>query len=142
VGSNQRRRRAPPSPIGPGAGACAHSDAEAERSAATIDLTFVRRSGGEYLPLPSPQEAAAYPYSPAERALIARNRARLFVGAKATVLERLGEMIAATKADEVMVTTMIYDHAARRHSYELLAEAFGLRGLKDSEVAAAAGPLF
>jgi hypothetical protein len=26
-----------------------------------------------------------------------------------------------------MVTTMIYDHAARRHSYELLAEAFGLR---------------
>ena len=35
-------------------------------------------------------------------------------------------MIAATKADEVMVTTMIYDHAARRRSYELLAEAFGL----------------
>jgi hypothetical protein len=27
----------------------------------------------------------------------------------------------------VMITTMVYDHAARRHSYELLAEAFGLR---------------
>ena len=39
----------------------------------------------------------------------------------------LGPLIEATKADEVMVTTMIYDHAARRHSYELLAEAFGLR---------------
>jgi hypothetical protein len=26
----------------------------------------------------------------------------------------------------VMITTMIYDHAARRHSYELLAQAFGL----------------
>jgi hypothetical protein len=36
-------------------------------------------------------------------------------------------MIAATKADEVMITTMVYDHAARRRSYELLAEAFGLR---------------
>ena len=59
--------------------------------------------------------------------MIARNRARVFVGAKATVLDRLGPMIEATKADEVMVTTMIYDHAARRHSYELLAEAFGLR---------------
>jgi hypothetical protein len=35
-------------------------------------------------------------------------------------------MIAATKADEIMVTTMIYDHNARRRSYELLAEAFGL----------------
>jgi hypothetical protein len=39
----------------------------------------------------------------------------------------LSQLIAATKADEVMITTMIYDHAARRHSYELLAEAFGLR---------------
>src|SRR6266487_5548950 len=106
------------------AAVCADSEAEAERLASTIDLNFVRRSRGEYLPLASPQEAAAYPYAPAERGLIARNRARLFVGAKATVLERLREMIAATKADEVMVTTMIYDHAARRHSYELLAEAF------------------
>ena len=30
-------------------------------------------------------------------------------------------------ADEVMVTTMIYDHEARKHSYELLAKAFGLK---------------
>jgi luciferase family oxidoreductase group 1 len=109
------------------AAVCADSDAEADRLAATIDLNFVRRRRGEYLPLESPEDAAAYPYSPADRALIARNRARLFVGAKATVLQRLAPMIAATKADEVMITTMIYDHAARRHSYELLAEAFELR---------------
>ena len=109
------------------AAVCADSDAEAERLASTIDLNFVRRSRGEYLPLASPEEATAYPYSPAERGLIARNRARLFVGAKPTILQQLAPMIAATKADEVMVTTMIYDHAARRHSYELLAQAFGLR---------------
>jgi hypothetical protein len=42
------------------------------------------------------------------------------------VLARLVPLIEATKADELMVTTMIYDHAARRHSYELLAQAFGL----------------
>jgi luciferase family oxidoreductase group 1 len=107
---------------------CADSDAEAERLASTIDLNFVRRSRGEYLPLASPEEATAYPYSPAERGLIARHRARLFVGDKAKVLDRLTSMIAATKADEVMVTTMLYDHGARRHSYELLSEAFGLRG--------------
>jgi luciferase family oxidoreductase group 1 len=109
------------------AAVCADSDAEAERLATTIDLNFVRRRRGEYLPLASPEEAAAFPYSPAERGLIARNRARLFVGSKATVLQRLAPMIAATRADEVMVTTMIYDHAARRHSYQLLAEAFELR---------------
>jgi alkanesulfonate monooxygenase SsuD/methylene tetrahydromethanopterin reductase-like flavin-dependent oxidoreductase (luciferase family) len=113
------------------AAVCADSDAEAERLASTIDLNFVRRQRGQYLPLASPDEAASFPYSPAERGLIARNRARLFVGAKATVLDRLGPMIEATQADEVMVTTMIFDHAARRHSYELLAEAFGLRTADD-----------
>jgi luciferase family oxidoreductase group 1 len=109
------------------AAVCADSEAEAQRLASTIDLNFVRRSHGEYSPLASPEDAAAYPYSPAERGLIARNRRRLFVGTKATVLEHLFQMIAATKADEVMITTMVYDHAARRRSYELLAEAFGLR---------------
>jgi luciferase family oxidoreductase group 1 len=109
------------------AAVCADSEAEAQRLVSTIDLNFVRRSHGEYLPLASPAEAAAYPYSPAERGLIARNRWRLFVGTTATVLESLSEMAAATKADEVMITTMVYDHAARRRSYELLAEAFGLR---------------
>jgi luciferase family oxidoreductase group 1 len=120
--------RATPYAILACAAVCADSDAEAERLASTIDLNFVRRSRGEYLPLASPEEASAYPYSPAERGLIARNRARLFVGSKAKVLDRLTSMIAATKADEVMITTMLYDHGARRRSYELLAETFGLRG--------------
>ncbi len=107
------------------AAVCADSDGAAQRLAATIDLNFVRRRRGEYLPLASPEEAEAFPYSAAERA-IARNRERLFVGNKSTVTSRLEPMIAATKADEVMVTTMIHDHGARRHSYELLADAFGL----------------
>jgi luciferase family oxidoreductase group 1 len=106
---------------------CADSAEEAERLAATIDLNFVRRSRGEYLPLTSPEEALAYPYSPAERGLIARNRTRLFVGTGPAARDRLAPLLAATKADELMVTTMIYDHAARRHSYEILAAAFGLR---------------
>jgi hypothetical protein len=35
-------------------------------------------------------------------------------------------LLAATKADELMVTSMIFDHAARKRSYELLAQAFEL----------------
>ena len=106
---------------------CAETDAEAERLASTVDLNFVRRSKGEYLPLASPEEAAAYPFTPIDREHIRHNRARLFVGAPATVRERLDPLIAATQADELMVTTMVYDHAARRHSYELLAELYGLK---------------
>jgi luciferase family oxidoreductase group 1 len=109
------------------AAVCADTSDEAERLASTIDLNFVRRRRGEYLPLESPEVAATYPYSQAERGSIARNRARLFVGTRKTVFERLVALIEATEADEVMVTTMIYDHDARRHSYVLMAEAFGLR---------------
>jgi alkanesulfonate monooxygenase SsuD/methylene tetrahydromethanopterin reductase-like flavin-dependent oxidoreductase (luciferase family) len=108
------------------AAVCADTDRDAQRLASTIDLNFVRRQRGEYLPLASPEEAEVFPYSAAERALIARNRARLFVGTKDAVLARLEPLITATKADEIMVTTMIYDHNARRRSYELLAQAFGL----------------
>jgi luciferase family oxidoreductase group 1 len=114
------------------AAVCADTDGEAERLASTIDLNFVRRSRGEHLPLESPALAATYPYSPAQRGLIARNRARLFVGTKESVLDRLTPVVGATAADEVMVTTMIYDHSARRRSYELLAEAFGLRPAGES----------
>jgi luciferase family oxidoreductase group 1 len=110
------------------AAVAADTDAEAERLASTIDLNYVRRSKGEYLPLASPEEAAAYDYSPIDLARIEQNRARVFTGAPKTLLARLAPLLEATQADEVMVTTMIYDHAARRHSYELLAQAFQLTG--------------
>lgn len=102
----------------------ADTDAEAERLAATVDLNVVRRAKGEMLPLSSPEDALAFDYTPIDRARIAQNRTKLSVGSPATVKARLDALIAATKADEVMVTTMIYDHAARKHSYELLAKLF------------------
>ena len=100
---------------------CADTDEEAEHLAKTVDLNIVRRAKGEYLPLASPEDAAAYDYTPVDRARIAQNRTRMSVGAPATVKARLDPLIAATQADELMVTTMIFDHEARKHSYELLA---------------------
>jgi luciferase family oxidoreductase group 1 len=104
----------------------ADTDAEADRLATTIDLNYARRQKGEYLPLASPEEAAVYPYTASDMERVAYNRRRVFAGAAATVRARLEALVAATKADELMVSTMIYDHGARRHSYEVLAQAFGL----------------
>jgi len=104
----------------------ADSDAEAERIAMSADLHYARRAKGEYLPLASPEQAAAYALAPIDRERIARHRARLVVGGIDKVMDRLKALIAATRADELMVTTMVYDHAARKHSYELLARAFAL----------------
>jgi alkanesulfonate monooxygenase SsuD/methylene tetrahydromethanopterin reductase-like flavin-dependent oxidoreductase (luciferase family) len=86
----------------------------------------VRRAQGEYLPLESPEAAAAYPYTPSDRERLARHRARLAVGSADRVKDRLLALADATRADEIIVTTMVFDHAARRHSYELLAKAFAL----------------
>ena len=107
---------------------CADSDAEAERLAATLDLNWALRARGDLRPLASPEEAQAFPFTPIDLERIRHRRSRLLLGTPATILEKLAPLIEATKADELMVTTMLYDHGARRHSYELLAEAFGLEG--------------
>ena len=120
---------------------CADTDAQAERLAASADLNFVRRMRGEYLPFASPEDALATPYTPAERDAMRRNRARLTVGSPATVRARLAPLIEATGADEVMITTMVYDHAARRHSYELLANEFALRDDREALTVSSLSPL-
>ena len=104
----------------------ADSDTEAESIATSAQLHYVRRAKGEYLPLESPEAAAAYPYTAMDRERIVRQRARLAIGSARTVKDRLLDLAESTRADEIMITTMIYDHAARRHSYELLAEEFAL----------------
>jgi luciferase family oxidoreductase group 1 len=104
----------------------ADTDTEAERLATSMDLNRLRRDRGQYSPLPSIEEALAYPYTDAERASIGRNRSKLFVGSPSTVMAKLQPMIAASEADELMVITAVYDHEARKKSYTLLAEALGL----------------
>ena len=73
-----------------------------------------------------PENASAYPYTPVDRTRIAQNRAKMSVGSPKTVRAKLEALIAETRADEVMVTTMVYGHEARKRSYELLAQAFNL----------------
>ena len=100
--------------------------AVAAETASSMDLNRLRRDRGQYLPLPSVEEALAYNYSDSERASVMRNRSRLFVGSPATIMAKLQPMIAAGKPDELMIITAVYDHDARKKSYSLLADAFGL----------------
>src|ERR1700749_3599649 len=70
----------------------AETDDEAEQLATSMELNRLRRDRGEYWPLPSVEEALAYPYTDAERASIPRNRSRLFTGPPATIMTKLGRM--------------------------------------------------
>jgi luciferase family oxidoreductase group 1 len=106
---------------------CADTDPEAQYLAASVDLALLRIRTNQRGPLATPEEALAYPYTAAERALIDSLRPMYIASSPAIVKTKFEALVAATGADEVMVLTTIHDHAARRHSYELLAEAFELR---------------
>ena len=106
---------------------CAERQEEAERLATSLDLMWIRIRRGEFLPVPTPEEALAYAYTAQDRHFIAENRSRYFIGTPARVRAEIEAMALETKADEVMVTTMVHSYAARVRSYELLAEAFELR---------------
>lgn len=103
---------------------CAEDEAEARRLESTMELTWLRISKGEYLPLPSPEEAAAYEWTEGDRDALRRQRGPSIVGNPEQVRQQLQQMQTDTSADEIMIVTNIYDHEARLHSYRLLAEAF------------------
>jgi luciferase family oxidoreductase group 1 len=105
---------------------CADTAAEAERLAQTVDLSFLRIVKNERAPLASPEEAAAYPYTDAERERIRAHRSKVFVGAPEVVRDGLVALKEQTGADELMAVTSLFDHTARKRSYTLLAQAFGL----------------
>ncbi len=107
---------------------CAETDEEAERLARSRDLWRVRLARGELGPYPSPEEAQAHRWTPAERAFVEANRARSVVGSPERVRRELDGLAAAYGVTELVVVTITWDFRARLRSYELLAEAFGLEG--------------
>ena len=100
---------------------CAPTMEEADYQAASTDLGWVRLHRREFTPLPSPDEAIAYNYSPQERVIVEMNRQRHFVGTPEKVAATIRHLIDDTGANEIMVTSMIYGRAERLRSYELLA---------------------
>ena len=101
---------------------CADTDERAQWLAGPGALSFVRLRSGRPGRLPSPEEAAAYPYTSLDREIIASRRASNIIGSPETVRRGLTELLAATDADELMITTMVHDPADRLRSFELVAD--------------------
>jgi luciferase family oxidoreductase group 1 len=105
---------------------CADTEEDANRVAATRDLQRLRSDRGDRGPMPSIEDSLAYPYTDAERVHVARNRARITVGAPEQVKAELLDLAGRYNVDEIVAITNVYNFADRKRSYELLAEAFGL----------------
>ncbi len=105
---------------------CADSDERARWLAMPGALSFLRLRAGQPGLLPSPEEAAAYPYADWERHAMEARQAHQVIGDPDTVERGLSELLQQTAADELMLTTIVHDHADRVRSYELIA-AIGSR---------------
>ena len=102
----------------------ADTEAEARRLATSREHSRILRDMGIREALVSPEEAAAYPYTDAQRASLEGMRRKAFVGTGNQVAARLTELAGRLDLDELVVVTWTYDPAPRHRSYELLAAAF------------------
>jgi len=106
----------------------ADTEEEAWRLLKTRELWRIGFERGLRTPLVSPEEAAAYPYTDADLAVVERLRKKAFVGTGRQVAGKLTELATRLELDELVVVTWTFDPAPRHRSYELLAEAFELAG--------------
>jgi luciferase family oxidoreductase group 1 len=115
----------------------AESDEEAERLSASHRMAMRLFLRGTFIPVPPVEKAQRFLAEDRAPPALGRTRRRI-VGSPATVRAGIEAVAAEYQADEVMVVTITHEHAARRRSYELIAEAFGLGA--DSATRTAASP--
>ena len=102
----------------------ADTDAEAHRLFTSAQQQFTNLVRGAPDKLPSPIDNIETYWVPAEKERASAMLKYSFVGSPVTVLPGLQQFAEQTAVDELIVVSAIYDHAARLHSYKLLADAF------------------
>jgi luciferase family oxidoreductase group 1 len=100
---------------------CAETEARARYLAGAGALGFLRLRQGRPGTTPTPQEAAAHPYTEHERAFVEQRLRSAVLGTPDLVRERLQELQARYGVDELMVTTSTHAHEDRVRSFEGLA---------------------
>ncbi|MCW2672903.1 MAG: hypothetical protein JWP14_1492 [Frankiales bacterium] len=91
-------------------------------------LAFVKLRQGRPGVMPSPEEAAAYDWTPADRLFAEQRLDNAVLGSPAEVEQQLKELLAQTQVDELMVVTQAHALEDRIRSYELLASLWGSAG--------------
>ena len=100
----------------------AETDAAAARLFTSIQQSFVLLRRGTPGPLPPPVDNMAGRWTPLEQAGVEHAFREAVVGSPATVQRGLAAFLERTQVDEIMVTAAIHDHAARLHSFQLVAQ--------------------
>ena len=99
----------------------ADTDAQAQLCATSMQQAFVNLRSGHPTPLPPPLEGYLNSLDPQQRNLLDHVLSCSAIGSQATVAQALKVFIEHTGADELMITSQIFDHSARLLSYEITA---------------------
>ncbi|MFC5467944.1 LLM class flavin-dependent oxidoreductase [Cohnella suwonensis] len=99
----------------------ADTERQARRLATSQQQAFLNMIRGKFGQLPPPVDSMDGLWSPYEEAALRKQFGFAVVGDADQVQERLAAIIAETGADEIIVASQIYDHAARLRSFELIA---------------------
>ena len=100
---------------------CAPTDEEARWLSGSNALSIVQRNAGVRSPLPSPEEAAEYPFTASELAVVTEALSTHVIGDPSAVQDGLKTLIQRTGADEVILSTRTHSYEARLRSFELIA---------------------
>ena len=100
----------------------ADTDGEAERLATSQIQSFLALIRGVPGKIKPPVDTMEGIWTEQEKAAVETRTGGSVVGSAETVAEGLRRLIEAAGPDELMINAMIYDHAARVRSYEIVAE--------------------
>ena len=103
----------------------AETDEEAEHLATTVYQLFLGVIRGRIRAVQPPVESMNNLWSPQEESAVATMTRILVVGGPNRVRESLQEIVNITGADELIMTSDVYDHAKRLRSFEIIAECAG-----------------
>ena len=95
----------------------AETDDEARFLASSGRQSFASLRAGRPIQLPPPSRE--WERDPSEIPGVTAPTRVSFVGSAATVHEQMATFIERTRADELIIVSHIYDHAARLHSYDI-----------------------
>lgn len=98
----------------------AETDAEARLLFSSLQQAFVNLRTGRPGKLPAPVEDYESQLDPMARAMLGQALSAAVVGAAETVARGVQDFVRRTGADELMVTAQIFDHQARKRSFEIL----------------------
>ena len=105
---------------------CAPNDDEARWLSGSTALSILQLRSGRLGPLPSPEEAALYSYTAAERSIVEEAMSTHLIGDPDVVTAGLRELQGRTGADEIMLSTRSHSFEARVRSLSLIAENWGM----------------